>query len=60
MGVFSLEQRGIPAKTWVVLEELECYQDHRMLSREIWGPDLVAGESGCNVTGFSRALICVS
>lgn len=60
MGVFSLEQRGIPAKTWIVLEEVECCQDQRMLRQKIWGPDPVAGESGCSATDFSRALICVS
>lgn len=35
--MFSFEQRGIPAKTWIVLEEGECCQDHRMPSRKIRG-----------------------
>lgn len=60
LGMFSFEQRGVPAKTWIVLEEGECCQDHRMPSRKIRGPDPVAGESGCNATDFSRALTCVS
>ena len=58
--MFSLEQRGVPAKTWIVLEVVERCQDHRMLSWKIRGPDPVAGESGCNAADFSRALICVS
>lgn len=48
--MFPLEQRGISVKTWIVLEEVEGCQDHRILSWKIWGPDPVAGESGYSTT----------
>lgn len=50
----------VPAKIWIVLEEAECCQAHRMFSWKIWGPDPVAGESGCNATNFSATPISVS
>lgn len=59
VGVLSLKQKDVSAKTWIVLEEGECCQDHRVLSCKLQGPDPMAGGSGCNVPAFSRALIYV-